>query len=806
VLSGLKLLCGLLPSLLLVAPLNAEPLAPEAVFTSTRAARFDKLIPKATRNGSLPVIIRLNIDFEPEGKLEAKVAGQQRSAIAQARETLLSKLSRFRPQQVKPFAAIPYFAIRLGPEALQFLRTLPEVVTIEEDQLNAPSLYESVPLVGGTGAFQQGFTGSGWAVAVLDSGVDKNHPFLSGKVVSEACYSTTASNGSSYSLCPGGVSASTSPDSGLDCSTNISGCGHGTHVAGIAAGKSSDFSGVAKDASLIAVQVFSTLPDQVSCDPRPAPCIGAYNSDIIKGLERVLELSSSFKIAAANMSLGGGYYQSYCDIEQGASKAAIDNLLSADIVTVIASGNASYIDAIGYPACVSSAVSVGSTTKSDTVSSFSNSASILTLLAPGEAINSSEPNGQFATNSGTSMAAPHVAGAMAILRQKAPTAGVDALVEALVNSGVPITDPRNGITKNRIQVDSALSLLSGSISSNDNFADAQQLSGASATVTANSANATKETGEPDHAGNLGGKSLWWSWTAAVSGNVTVSTSGSDFDTLLGVYTGSAVNALVEVASNDDENLGADIFTSLITFNATAGVTYRIAVDGYSADAGNISLSLVNNGSGGNPSILKGDFNADGKADILWRNRVTGQNLLWLMSSTTVSSFVSIPLAPDLNWIIGGTADYSGDGKTDILWRNGATGQNSIWIMNDTTLSSTVTIDPAVGDPNWQIVGTGDFSDDGKPDILWRNKATGANTIWIMDGLAYSSPVTVNPVSDLNWEIGGAADYSGDGKPDILWRNKATGANTIWIMDGLAYSSPVTVNPESDLNWEIRGPR
>jgi subtilisin family serine protease len=121
-----------------------------------------------------------------------------------------------------------------------------------------------------------GYSGAGRTVAILDTGVDKTHPFLSGKVVSEACYSTNSAT--TTSLCPGGVSQSTAAGSGVNCPTSIGGCNHGTHVAGIAAGKGATFSGVAKDASIIAIKVFTQFNTVADCGGT-APCILAYSSD-----------------------------------------------------------------------------------------------------------------------------------------------------------------------------------------------------------------------------------------------------------------------------------------------------------------------------------------------------------------------------------------------------------------------------------------------------------------------------------------------------------------------------------------------
>jgi hypothetical protein len=154
--------------------------------------------------------------------------------------------------------------------------------------------------------------------------------------------------------------------------------------------------------------------------------------------------------------VGAAKFTSPCDEQEAARKAAIDNLRSVGIATIAASGNDGFTDGINAPACISTAVSVGSTTKADIVSSFSNSASFLSLLAPGQSITSSVPGGAFAPGSGTSFAVPHVAGAWAVLKQKKPTATVTEVLDALTSTGLPITDPKNGIVKPRIRVNQAL--------------------------------------------------------------------------------------------------------------------------------------------------------------------------------------------------------------------------------------------------------------------------------------------------------------------------------------------------------------
>lgn len=185
----------------------------------------------------------------------------------------------------------------------------------------------------------------------------------------------------------------------------------------------------------------------------------ADTSDIIIGLERVHALRTTYAIDAANLSLGGGGSTTHCD--SNPAKPAIDTLHAAGIATVIASGNNGYVNAISSPGCISTAVTVGSTTKSDSVSSFSNSAAFLDLLAPGSSINSSIPGGNYASWNGTSMAAPHVTGAWAVLKSAKSSAGVEEVLGALRSTGRTVLDTRNNLSQPRIEVANAVTALKG---------------------------------------------------------------------------------------------------------------------------------------------------------------------------------------------------------------------------------------------------------------------------------------------------------------------------------------------------------
>src|SRR4051794_33627514 len=359
---------------------------------------------------------------------------------------------------VRRFRTVPFAALEVTPAARRALAASADVVRVFEDEIVRPVLAQSVPLIQGDQAWSAGYDGTGTTIAVLDTGVDSHHPFLAGKVIDEACFSSTTAS-ISQSTCPDGTDQQIGPGAAAPCS--LGDCLHGTHVAGIAAGNGATagvaFSGVARGARIMAIQVFSTITDSATCGGLP-PCAGAFSSDIIAGLEYAYSHAASFNVVAANMSLGGTTFTAACDDQP--YKPAIDNLRAINVATVVASGNDSNGNAIASPGCISSAISVGSTDKSNQVSFFSNVAPFLSLFAPGEEIHSSVPGGGFSDLSGTSMATPHVSGTWAILRQAAPNASVSAVLAALRSTGLPITDNRPlfglGVMVPRVSVFQAL--------------------------------------------------------------------------------------------------------------------------------------------------------------------------------------------------------------------------------------------------------------------------------------------------------------------------------------------------------------
>ena len=426
---------------------------------------YKPLALKAQDRGHVRIIVGVSAKFAPEAGLSKAEVQAQRAAIAGAQDRVLSGLSAkgLAPVSSHKYKYVPFMAMSVDTATLDALLASPQVESIEEDIPVPPTESWNMTTIGADVLHTAAVTGKDIAVAILDTGVQKTHPYLTGAVVSEACYSSSDAGYGNWSVCPGGVTDSTAVGSALPyggtCPTGE--CDHGTHVAGIVAGRSgvagNTNPGVAPEASIIAIQVFTAFPGRYCIDG--GSCAMSFTSDQIKGLERVLELAGTYTIASVNMSLGGGKYSTTkaCDNANKSRKAIIDSLRAAGIATVIATGNSGYCGFTGAPGCISSAVSIGATDSSDLVASYSNSATFMSLFAPGSGIYSSIPATGYASWNGTSMATPHVAGAWALMKQKYPSASVTDILTAFNATGTSITDTGkcSKVTKKRINVDDA---------------------------------------------------------------------------------------------------------------------------------------------------------------------------------------------------------------------------------------------------------------------------------------------------------------------------------------------------------------
>jgi hypothetical protein len=365
--------------------------------------------------------------------------------------------------------------------------------------------------------------------------------------------------------------------------------GHGTHVAGIIAAQGNNGKGIAG----VAWQSQLMLLKMIGKDA---------NGNVISsigGAITALEFARTHGASIINASWGNYSY----------SQLLYNELLSlrnAGIIFVAAADNSGVDNDVNltYPSCyqLDNVVSVAASTESNTLAYFScYGYQNVSLAAPGADILSTYYlSDVYYTNlSGTSMAAPHVTGALALLKAASPSDSYHTTIWRLL-AGVT----RLGAFEGKVASGGVLNLyqslqsVSESSPPNDNFVNSQQLSGRSTTVYGLTIGATKEPGEPNHAGNPGGSSVWYSWTAPSAGRVeittakSITTAGSTLNTLLGVYTGSSVTALTTIASNDDSGITGDgTTTSRVTFNAVPGTTYRVAVDGYNGAQGLIRLSI-----------------------------------------------------------------------------------------------------------------------------------------------------------------------------------------------------------------------
>jgi len=202
-----------------------------------------------------------------------------------------------------------------------------------------------------------------------------------------------------------------------------------------------------------------------------------------------------------------------------------------------------------------------------------------------------------------------------------------------------------------------------------------------------------------------------------------------------------------------------------------------------------------------------DFNGDGRDDILWRHS-TGSLTDWLATPSggfTGNDANALNHVP-MDWAVRGVGDFNGDGRDDILWRN-STGTVTDWLAtasggftgNDANALNQVST-------NWQVAGIGDFNGDGRHDILWHS-STGALTNWLATssgGFTSNDLYALNQVS-TNWRVAGTGDFNGDGRDDILWRDSA-GTLTNWLGTALGgfTSNDVYALNQVPTNWTVAG--
>ena len=199
----------------------------------------------------------------------------------------------------------------------------------------------------------------------------------------------------------------------------------------------------------------------------------------------------------------------------------------------------------------------------------------------------------------------------------------------------------------------------------------------------------------------------------------------------------------------------------------------------------------------------GDFNGDGKADLLWRRSDdTGEARIWLLDGRQVVEEIALtPPAP--GWRVVGIGDFNGDGKADLLWRRkDETGEARIWLLDGRQVVEDIALTPPA--PGWRVIGVGDFNGDGKADLLWRrSNDTGEARIWLLDGRQVVEDIGLKQGAP-GWRVIGVGDFNGDGKADLLWRRKDdTGEARLWLLDGTQVVEDIGLKQPAP-GWRITG--
>jgi subtilisin family serine protease len=367
-------------------------------------------------------------------RLRADVAAAQRSAVARARRDALFAL--------RQFENVPAFSVNvIDEEAVRAIASDPTVRRIDLDVGGIGQLANTVRVISANERHDVGNKGEGVVVAILDSGIDTDHPDLADAVVHQACFGYKAGNDGS-GFCPDGKDRQVGTGAAEDDA------GHGTFVSGVVASNGIvSAPGVAPAASIVAIKV----TDNCSI----AGCFYHF-SEIVAALDYLIANQAALRVQAINMSFGTStLFAGVCDNATAytmAGAAAVNTLRSMGAIAVAAAGNNSSGTMMTAPACLNNVVSVGVSDNFDQVGSRSNSNATTDVFAPGVLLTSDFfGGGTFTvTDGGTSGASPHVAGCAALLIESGEATTPAAIETRVTTSVFTVTDPKNGLTFPRL--------------------------------------------------------------------------------------------------------------------------------------------------------------------------------------------------------------------------------------------------------------------------------------------------------------------------------------------------------------------
>ncbi|MCW5548599.1 MAG: immunoglobulin domain-containing protein [Opitutaceae bacterium] len=195
-------------------------------------------------------------------------------------------------------------------------------------------------------------------------------------------------------------------------------------------------------------------------------------------------------------------------------------------------------------------------------------------------------------------------------------------------------------------------------------------------------------------------------------------------------------------------------------------------------------------------VGSGDFNGDGRPDLLWQDRVEGDIYVWFLQGTGVTGGTYVQTTLTKEWTAAAVADFTGDGLAEILVENRTTGERGIWVLEGYDAGRL--IDLGLVGQEWTMAAAADLIANGTPDIVWQNVRTGERYVWYMQGTSLAGGAYLE-TRGREWEIVAAADFDRDGWPDLWWQNGLTGDRQIWLMAGLSRNGTVELGTQ-DASW------
>ncbi len=204
----------------------------------------------------------------------------------------------------------------------------------------------------------------------------------------------------------------------------------------------------------------------------------------------------------------------------------------------------------------------------------------------------------------------------------------------------------------------------------------------------------------------------------------------------------------------------------------------------------------------------GDFRGDGTLALVLQNSSDNSIALWYTSGTNhsvISGGDYVNPVPTAGWKVVGVGDFNGDGKSDLVFQNQTTNQIAIWFMNGPNYIGGVLM-PYVPPAGWLAVGAGDLNGDGSPDLVFQNQSTSQIVVWFMASSTYLGGSAIGTTIASGWSVVGVADYNGDGYADLLFQNASSNQAAIWFMNGTTYLSGSALSLSPPAGWTITGPR